>query len=62
MAEWRLIDCAFKSSLLRVDRLTGKHILLLERRDFLPFQQENWDARTVFGENKYTKRGLFMAG
>jgi choline dehydrogenase-like flavoprotein len=33
---------------------SGKHILLLERGDFLPREKENWDATTVFAKNKYT--------
>lgn len=33
---------------------SGKRILLLERGEFLPREKENWDARTVFAENKYT--------
>jgi len=33
---------------------SGKRILLLERGGFLPREKENWDARTVFAENKYT--------
>ena len=33
---------------------SGKRILLLERGGFLPREKENWDARTVFTENKYT--------
>jgi choline dehydrogenase-like flavoprotein len=33
---------------------SGKHILLLERGDFLPREKENWDATSVFAKNKYT--------
>jgi choline dehydrogenase-like flavoprotein len=32
---------------------TGKNILLIERGDYLPRTQANWDAQTVFGENAY---------
>ena len=32
---------------------TGKKILLLERGDYLPRAQANWDARHVFVENAY---------
>lgn len=32
---------------------TGKRILLLERGDYLPRGQENWDARHVFLKNAY---------
>ncbi len=32
---------------------TGKRILLLERGDWLPREPENWDARSVFVENRY---------
>ncbi|MCI0610104.1 MAG: dehydrogenase, partial [Anaerolineae bacterium] len=33
---------------------SGKRILLLERGDFLPREKENWEARAVFAEGKYT--------
>lgn len=32
---------------------TGKRILLLERGDYLPRSQKNWDAQHVFVENAY---------
>jgi choline dehydrogenase-like flavoprotein len=32
---------------------SGKRILLLERGDWLPREPANWDARTVFVENRY---------
>jgi len=32
---------------------TGKNILLLERGDYLPRSQKNWDAQHVFVENAY---------
>ena len=32
---------------------SGKRILLLERGDWLPREPENWDARSVFVENRY---------
>jgi choline dehydrogenase-like flavoprotein len=32
---------------------TGKRILLLERGDWLAREPENWDARSVFVENRY---------
>ena len=32
---------------------TGKRIRLLERGDWLPREPENWDARSVFVENRY---------
>jgi choline dehydrogenase-like flavoprotein len=32
---------------------SGKKILLIERGDFLPRTQANWDAHAVFVENKY---------
>ena len=32
---------------------TGKKILMLERGDYLPREQANWDARHVFVENTY---------
>jgi choline dehydrogenase-like flavoprotein len=35
---------------------SGKRILLLERGDFLPREQDNWDSRAVFVEAKYQAR------
>src|SRR5690349_11128146 len=32
---------------------SGKRILLLERGDFLPREEDNWNARQVFVDNKY---------
>ncbi len=32
---------------------SGKKILILERGDFLPIEQENWDPEAVFGEGRY---------
>lgn len=32
---------------------SGKKILVLERGDFVPREQENWSAETVFAEGKY---------
>ncbi len=32
---------------------TGKTILLLERGDWLPREQQNWDSRAVFMESRY---------
>lgn len=32
---------------------TGKRILLLERGDYLPREQANWDSRAVFVEARY---------
>ena len=36
---------------------SGKRILLLERGDWLPREPANWDARSVFVENRYVSRG-----
>jgi choline dehydrogenase-like flavoprotein len=35
---------------------TGKRILLLERGDYLPRSQKNWDAKTVFVDGAYQAR------
>ncbi len=32
---------------------TGKRILMLERGDYLPREQANWDSKTVFVDGKY---------
>jgi choline dehydrogenase-like flavoprotein len=32
---------------------SGKHILLLERGDFVPREKENWDSHAVVVENRY---------
>ena len=32
---------------------TGKRILMLERGDYLPRSQKNWDSKTVFVDGKY---------
>ena len=42
---------------------TGKRILLLERGDYLPRSQANWDARTVFIDGAYqAKETWYDAG
>jgi choline dehydrogenase-like flavoprotein len=38
---------------------TGKRVLLLERGDFLPREQDNWSSRAVFGDGKYTAGETF---
>jgi choline dehydrogenase-like flavoprotein len=35
---------------------SGKHILLLERGDYLPRELENWDAESVFVKNRYISK------
>src|SRR5690349_10770803 len=35
---------------------TGKRILILERGDYLPREQDNWNSRAVFIDNKYKAR------
>jgi choline dehydrogenase-like flavoprotein len=35
---------------------SGKRILLIERGDWLPREQENWDAEEVFVKNRYVSR------
>jgi choline dehydrogenase-like flavoprotein len=32
---------------------SGKRILVLERGDYLPREQENWSSEAVFGDNRY---------
>ena len=32
---------------------TGKRILMLERGDYLPPEQDNWDSHAVFVESEY---------
>ena len=32
---------------------TGKHVLLVERGDFLPRERDNWSSQAVFGVGKY---------
>ncbi|MEO1094091.1 MAG: GMC family oxidoreductase [Cyanobacteria bacterium J06638_28] len=32
---------------------TGKHILLLERGDYLPREKENWDSDAIFTQKRY---------
>lgn len=41
---------------------TGKRILLLERGDYLPRSQDNWNARAVFVEGKYQARETWYGG
>ena len=41
---------------------TGKRILLLERGDWLPREPENWDARSVFVENRYVSEDTWYDG
>ena len=41
---------------------TGKRILLLERGDYLPRSQDNWNARTVFVEGKYQATETWYGG
>jgi choline dehydrogenase-like flavoprotein len=41
---------------------TGKRILLLERGDWLPREPANWDARTVFVENRYVSADTWYDG
>ena len=36
---------------------TGKKILLLERGDYLPRSQKNWDSQTVFVDGAYQATG-----
>ena len=36
---------------------TGKRILLLERGDYLPREEANWSAETVFVDGRYQARG-----
>ena len=38
---------------------TGRHVLLLERGDFLPRERDNWSSQAVFGEAKYTAGETF---
>lgn len=35
---------------------SGKRILILERGNFLPREKENWDARSVFVDNRYVSK------
>ena len=32
---------------------TGKRILILERGEYLPREQSNWDAKAIFVDNRY---------
>ena len=32
---------------------SGKRVLILERGDWLPREQQNWDATAVFVDNRY---------
>jgi choline dehydrogenase-like flavoprotein len=38
---------------------TGKRVLLLERGDFLPREQENWDSRAVWLDKRYANAGTW---
>ncbi len=39
---------------------SGKKILILERGGFLPREKENWEAKAVFLENRYTTEEKWM--
>lgn len=41
---------------------TGKRILLLERGDYLPRSQDNWNARTVFVDGAYQAKETWYGG
>jgi len=41
---------------------TGKRILLLERGDYLPRSQANWDAKTVFVDGAYQANETWYGG
>jgi len=41
---------------------TGKHILLLERGDFLPREKENWSSVAVWGDHRYRNSGTWIDG
>jgi len=41
---------------------TGKCILLLERGDRLPQEEENWDTRAVFVDNRYVSKDTWRDG
>jgi choline dehydrogenase-like flavoprotein len=41
---------------------TGKRILLLERGDRLPQEDENWDTRAVFVDNRYVSADTWRDG
>jgi choline dehydrogenase-like flavoprotein len=41
---------------------SGKRILLLERGDWLPREPANWDARSVFVENRYVSEDTWYDG
>ena len=41
---------------------TGKRILLLERGDRLPQEEENWDTRAVFVDNRYVSKDTWRDG
>ncbi|WP_405940065.1 GMC family oxidoreductase [Streptomyces sp. NBC_00726] len=43
-------------TLARVLGDAGKHVLLLERGDFLPREQENWDLGEVRGKRRYVSQ------
>lgn len=41
---------------------SGKRILLIERGDYLPREQENWSSRAVFAEGRYTTDEQWLDG
>jgi choline dehydrogenase-like flavoprotein len=38
---------------------TGKHILLIERGDYLPRERENWDSQAVFVDARYQTKEIW---
>lgn len=43
-------------------RNSGARILVIERGDFLPQEEQNWDAAAVFGAGRYKARELWEDG
>ena len=41
---------------------SGKRILLLERGEFLPREQDNWDSKAVFIDAKYQAKESWLDG
>jgi len=41
---------------------SGKKVLVLERGDWLPREQENWDATAVFVDNRYVSQDTWYDG
>jgi choline dehydrogenase-like flavoprotein len=41
---------------------SGKRVLLIERGNFLPREQDNWDSQAVFVENKYQAKEPWLDG